>query len=396
MEQKLAAVNDLNYVEEPALSVVAQRTQLELQAQKNQYSGGETIIIQVETGSDFVDWCSSWLTLKVTTSAAATLSSGRSTILDMFREVTIRARNGTEILRSPAFNVYSRAVLDYEKDTEWLLTVGSAFGYNSAADDLSGGKEFAIPMMLFADLCRKDQRMPPQLSSGMRIELSLDSAQKSFLWGGEVGYSFTVDDPILHADASTMTDAISRSIMSDASKKGLISQFMAYGHISQDVGAATNKATVNYQKSVARASRAVLVSRLTANVALNAADSIGSEVSNKINSLRTRLGSNYWPRLPYTKKVDLYLNNLRAYKKLHEEDSARVNATFGIYQVSSVAATLLDRDDDLSNSGVSSDRSQGDVITEIQWSDSVARTVDAFLLYEKQLEIGLASVVVNE
>lgn len=391
----LLNANDVSYNEVPAVAATTRRTLGRIPALKDTYKNGDVLIINVETGSDFVDWCSSMLTFKVTTSAEAVLQSTDATILDMMREVVVYSRNGTELLRQQFFNLYSRSDLIVRHSKDWLETVGSAFGYGDNTTDHAAGVTYSVPMRVFSDLLCKNQKSPPQLVSGMRIEIVLESSQKSFFWNDESANSYTVSEIVLLADTHTLTDAISRKIMADSAQSGLVQQWTDYSHISQDVGGSTTRATVNFQKSVARACRALVLVRNAANVDLNAADSLATEAFD-VASSRFRIGSLYFPRQELDRPTTHYLNTLRAYKKLQEHDDSVTSLTLSRHQSRTIISTLLDRDDDLENSGVSTSRAQGDLLVELSFNSPVERRIDCFLLYEKQINIGLSTVQVNE
>lgn len=396
--QALLSANDVSYQEQPAVAATTRRTLARIPALKDTYKDGDVIIFNVETGADFVDTCSSWINLKVTSSELAELSSPDATILDIIREVVVYARNGTELLRQEVFNVFTREDLVARHSQEWLNTVGSAFGYgtgfgSAAAVDYAGGVTHSIPLRTLTDLFCKNQKAPPQLMSGMRIELVLDTAQRAFRWGNENAHSYTVTELVLLADTHTLTDAISRKIMSDSANDGLVQQWTDYSHISQD--SSGSKVTVNFQKSVARACKALVLVRDEADVHLNLADSIGTSLFSFTTS-RFRVGSLYFPRQELDRPTAHYLNTLRAYKKIQEHDDVVSSLTYPRYKARNMVATLLDRDDDLENSGISTSRAQGDLLAELGFASAANRRLDCYILYSKQISTGLSSVLVNE
>ena len=391
----LMSANDVSYQEQPAVAATTRRTLARIPALKDTYAGGDVMIINMETGSDFVDGCSSFLNFKVTTSAAATLSSTYSSVLDLFREVVVYARNGTELLRLPFFNVWSRTALQLQNSQEYLNTVGSAFGYGDNTTDHAAGVTWSVPMKHLSDLFCSNQKLPPQLVSGMRIEIVLESSQKAFSWADETANSYTVSEIVLLADTHTLTDAISRKIMSDSASEGLVLQFTDFSHISQDVGGSASRSTVNFQKSVARASSGTVLVRAEANIDLSVGDSLATQAFD-VKDSRYRIGSLYFPRQNLDRVTTHYLNNLRTYKQIQMHGDVHTSFKLTDHKAQSVVATLLDRDDDLENSGVSTSRSQGDLIAELSFNTAVARRLDAYVTYEKQLAIGLSSVLVNE
>jgi hypothetical protein len=391
----LMSANDVHYQEQPAVAATTRRTLARIPALKDAYTDGDVMIINMETGSDFVDGCSSFLNFKVTTSETAALSSEYSSALDLFREVVVYARNGTELLRLPFFNVWSRTALQLQNSQEYLNTVASAFGYGDTATDHATGTTWSIPLKHLSDLFCSNQKLPPQLVSGMRIEIVLESAQKAFDWDNENAHSYTVSEIVLLADTHTMTDAISRKIMSDSASEGLVLQFTDFSHISQDVGGSATRSTVNFQKSVARASSGTVLVRADAGIDLNVGDSLATEAFD-VKDSRYRIGSLYFPRQNLDRPTTHYLNNLRTYKQIQMHGDVKTALKFSDHKAQTIVATLLDRDDELENSGVSTSRAQGDLIAELSFNTPVARRLDCYVTYEKQLSIGLSSVLVNE
>jgi hypothetical protein len=397
-DMNLMKANEIVYQDPGAASLVGQRSLHRFEAHKNSYRGGQVMEITLESGSSFLDTCSSWLRFKVTTGEAATLSNAQGSALDLIESVVVLSRSGVEIMRNDRLNVYKRATLPYERDSEYLQTTASAFWYGDVATDFAPGRFVAIPLSELSDLfCKGQQQMPPPLISGARIQITLASTKDAFKWANEtVGPTryYECDNINIYGDASEFSDAASREVMVNASQQGLKLDWTDYSHVAQaSLGGAL---TVDFQKSVARAVRAVILTRDDAND-LYAADSLGGETYD-INTQRFRLGAQAFPRIPLADgdSHSAYLNNLRTFKKLQGHAVGMAAVRKADFDANSVITTLLDRSDNLQSSGISTNRSNGSLLAEITYGSVKARTLECFLIFERQVVVGLTSVLVNE
>lgn len=393
--QALLKANEVVYVEPPALSMVGARSLKLFESSKQSYNPGQILEINIESGSDFGDLCSSWIRFQLTSSAAATLSSAYSTICDLFKTVVFISRSGVEVYRNDNFNVMMRQHLRYMKDSEYLNTVATAFGYNSVADPLIGGKFYAFPLNVLSEMCNVSELIPPQLMSGARIQITMAPAFEALKYAvTSAGNTYSVDNIRMFNDSLTLSDAASRAVMKTSADKGLTLSFNDVSHVQQS--SAGTSVTVDFQRSIARATMALVIIR-SESAQVDTADALAGQIY-AISSQRFRLGAQAYPNIPIADgdAPSAYLNNLRTYKKLHNDSNGTCAVSFADFKAHAAISTLLDRSDSLESSGVSTNRSNGSLLAEIQFSSAANRILDAYLWYEKQITVGLSSIVINE
>lgn len=233
--------NNLVYKLPSASSVTIARTLKRGLFQNRTYTAGQTCTIQVNSGVDFVDTMNSALYMKVKTElpAGATgdyaVSFGNGSAMNLISRVRIYHRSGTCYTNSTLVNLY-RCVEDHGKETsEWFSTVGKAMGYN-----MTGGfftnivanqneAEFVIPLYKlhpFLESLNAGQMMPPQMMSGLRIEIDLSSANEAFTWAynGESANNpcdYSITDMYLTLMSATLTDDANSTLNIVAQKQTL-------------------------------------------------------------------------------------------------------------------------------------------------------------------------------
>ena len=186
-------INNLIYEMPKALSLATGRTHVRQYPQRYTYNldRNTTMVFDWNTGNSYIDAKNSYLTFKLraigpNTAIATMPSFGDGSALNMFREVRIRSRSGVELSRLENCNLYNKNRMDYNYTAAWHSTIGRSFFYdvNFSAFNQANTKNsvVTIPICEIDSFFRplKGQLIPAQLASGLRIELSMESIQKTF------------------------------------------------------------------------------------------------------------------------------------------------------------------------------------------------------------------------
>ena len=186
-------VNNLIYEMPKALSLATGRTHVAQFPQRSTYTvdRNSTMVFQWNTGNAYIDTSNSYLRFKMKASGTANVvpaSFNYGSALNLFHEYRIRSRSGVELDRLENCNLYNQYRLKYTKSTNWLSTVGQTFFYlsNSAIFNQANTiiTDVCIPLCELATFfcsIKKGQLLPPQIASGLQIELSLESVARAFL-----------------------------------------------------------------------------------------------------------------------------------------------------------------------------------------------------------------------
>ena len=154
--------------------------------------------------------------------------------------------------------------------------------------------QFTIPLKYLAPIFEQTKLLPPQLCEGLRIELELEKSSTVFI-GAVTNY--TITQPQILFDATTIADAFTRRIGEISATQGL--NIMYSNFYSNQVSGSAGQTSFNYdvKKAASKCMRLWVVSRDIAKINLNTADSIGS-LPFDYTSMSTHIGADYIPNVP--------------------------------------------------------------------------------------------------
>lgn len=295
MQEGLMRVNQLSYEFPSQLSVSTRRHRVTNYFQRNTYNQNETMVLDSQTGSAFVCGPDSYLTFIFTPSVAGNFGSG--SVLNVFDTVRVKTRGGQELNRIENFNVLSAKHAKWTNSSDWAASEAQAMGFvGSAIHELVAdiSYRYTIPLKYLAPIFAQSKLLPPQLCEGLRIELELSSSNTVIK--GVTG-TYTITQPQLLFDATTIADAFSRRIGELAATQGLNIMFSNF--YSNQVSGSAGQTSFNYdiKKAASKCMRLWTVSRNNANVNAPAADSMGS-LPLDYTSVSTHIGSDYIPNVP--------------------------------------------------------------------------------------------------
>ena len=225
LAQALLQVNKLLYKTPPSLSVATTRRLVSGYPQQRSYSNGETLVFSFPTGSQFVDMANSFLRIKLNTTAASKGGLGRGSIANVFSEVRVKSRSGTEISRLQGFNVFTHAKDRWTCSEDDFKSYKSAQGYGNLqlqtagtsvpAQDNAGvvlsataGVDYILPLCsipCFDPLggCL----LPPQLLDGMILEMDIEAPATAIHGTATLPASLTLSKLEFRLCAFTLGDA---------------------------------------------------------------------------------------------------------------------------------------------------------------------------------------------
>ena len=296
MQEGFLRVNSLLYEFPPQLSVSSRRHRVTNYFQRNTYNPSETMVLDSQTGSTFVYGPDSYLTFSVLT-AGANSSFGSGSCLNLINTVRVKTRGGQELNRIENFNVLASKHAKWTNEDSWLNSEASAMGFfgSTLNSHIFGVKtQYTIPLKFLAPIFAQSKLLPPQLCEGLRIEIELEKSDTALLG---VGASYTLLQPQVLFDATTIADAFTRRIAELSATQGL--NIMYSNFYSNQVSGSVGQSSFNYdvKKAASKCMRLWVVSRDNAKINAAADDSLGS-LPFDYSSMSTHIGADYVPNVP--------------------------------------------------------------------------------------------------
>jgi hypothetical protein len=183
-------VTKLGYGVPMDTSVVVNRTHKKYKFVHDTYSGGagsldgEIATCIFPTGTDYIDTRRSFLQFELTTSVIPTpggyninFFGVHGSVCNLIRQICIYARSGEELCRIEDFNLLSNMLLPLTYERDWFNRQGAGMWYGDRI--YSTQQTCAIPMYILSPLFGYGRLLPAALVSGMRVEITLESAHKA-------------------------------------------------------------------------------------------------------------------------------------------------------------------------------------------------------------------------
>jgi len=373
------AVNNLVYENPDALSLAVSRSSSRLFFQRAQYNPGETAVIDFNSGTDFIDPENSYLAFTLTpiaSAATATCSFGIGSAMNAIRQVTIRSRSGVEIDRVERANVWSLFETQYRNPNVWFTSVGAAMeGFNQAnynnlaaaggmvcstAATSSTGYRFLLPLKRLAPFfkpIKRGQKIPPQLVSGLHMEIIWENYLMALAQGSGAGTitSYQINNLSLVCDVISMTDDVQKTINQQSADAGLE---YAYPRAFTNVVVPGNTTSLSAQvrKAVSQANYAWAVCLNTDNYILIGTDSFKA-IAWDTTRYQWRLGALYFPLQPLdvnlTDGVESFKQVLEVYDK-NKLVFSPPNVSLAEFATGGkgIIAVALEKDAELDSSGL--------------------------------------------
>ena len=302
MVDALLQVSKLQYRMPPALGIVSRRNYREDYFQRSTYNAGSTMILDCQTGSDFVDSTNSYLVFKLTPLGVPTsLASGSA--FNIANRVLIKTRTGREWSRVENSNLITKYMQLYSCEEDWLRTLGESQGY---ADNPVGrivpdttGAVFVVPLWCVAPCFNRKELCPSQTMEGLRIEIYLETAANAFRDAGSGPTSgYSIDNPRIVWDCFDLGDAYKRKIAEMASRQGLNLLHKELFHTIVAAGSASQTSfNFDVKKAASKALKCHIVTRAQQQIDTETYDSLGS-LAYDYSRIQAHIGADYFPQFP--------------------------------------------------------------------------------------------------
>jgi hypothetical protein len=318
---RILPVNALLYDKTAASSPVVERTQKKSFAEgggSTVFSAGDRMIINMQTGTEFVDPLQSFLVFDINADAGIGYIIG--SILNFIAEAQISSRSGKELDRCEHLNLlnYHRlkaAEPDFQSHGLQAMVMfndsPTKANIDARAQLTATAKRVMIPLKYISGLFDSEKLMPPHLARGLRIDCLLEQLNTAIVeFGLNTVTSYEIRKPYILHDSYRMADSVLEYLNAEfASKKtGLVYEFNSF----HTTNAVTSTASLNVEvrRSVSMAIDAFAVTRPDANKANKAADSFASAVAEEGDRSQWRIGSHYLPNQDIVGVIEHYTQML--------------------------------------------------------------------------------------
>lgn len=330
LAESLLQVNQLSYRLPPQISIASKCTHVINYPQQSSYNQGQTMIFDCQTGSQFVDPAASYLRFVVKPSDSLH-GFGSGSSANIFSRIVVRTASGKELSRVEDARLIIKMLEVYNYSNDWKNTVGVAQGYSKVTGDAttycdavpSTGKVFVLPIQCLMPCMNPHgaKLVPPNIMSGLRIEMALASPNNAFCSVSQSApltlASYTVEQSEMHLKVHELADAFQRKIQ-EMSQNGLNYLYKEHFHNIVSPGANSN---INFD--VKKACSKALTARILVRPSVIAPgrDTLASAVYN-FTKIQTHIGSDYFPNQPLQVDGTPSLDNINEsyYYSLYAQD----------------------------------------------------------------------------
>ena len=371
-DSKDLLVNNLIYRQPKELSLAKSRTNVKQFFQRSDYiaAQGKTAICEWNTGSSYIDTFNSHLVfnLSVTVDSSGvsdTVTFGRGSAMNLINNITIRTKSGSEVERLEDANLWSYTDVQYVMPRNYKRTVGSLFGMDQQYIGLSSEQpkfvfKLAIPLTRLCPFFRplKGQLMPPQLASGLHIQVVFENQFKPFVLGSGLNpvISYDVTDIHFLLDSVELSDEAQKAINLQSADNGLEWVTPRIYRSPQQIKAGVTQVTTQIRKAVTQATQAyAVIQPLT--ITDSKVDKFASIPTSNRVKFQFNIGSIYFPSQRAEDRyasypIASYIEAMKSYDK-SKHPYAGCDVTLADFRTTSgIYAMTASRDDSLLLSGL--------------------------------------------
>lgn len=395
-------INNLVYRQPVDLSLAKSRSHVKQFFQRSDYTlaAGKTAIADLNTGSSYINCSNSFLvfemSVKSTSASPANYTFGRGSAMNIINRLNIRTKSGSEIDRVDYVPLWSRIDVQYNCDKDYKESVMSMAGFDSTYSTGSSTTtnifKFAIPLERVAPCFRplKGQLMPPQLASGLHIELVFEELANAISTTPGVvlnGYDITNIHFLL--DQVDLSDEAQKAISVESAESGLEWVTPRVYGLQTSLAANVTNASVQIRKAVSQATKAYTVVQSVSQYSNQQLDSTASLTFPASVKFQYNLGSLYFPNQEVldndvSTPVSSYIEALYAFDKTRDGLKSSDVSISRFNTDSSILAMTSSRDDQLYLSGLNVNNSRAlQFKGEFVWSsgDLSSHILTSFLEY---------------
>ena len=333
-------VNNLIYRQPQALSLAKSRTQVKQFFQRSDYPSaqGKTAIIDWNTGSSYIDVGNSYLSFKViakSTGGNTGFSYGSGSSMNVINRITIRSRSGAELERLEGANLWSKINSDFSLPKNFKETMGSAMGMDGTVDTppdrityltspSNGSNEYAIraviPLRLLCPFFQplKGQLLPPQLASGLHIEIVFENSSTVFLQATtdtDLITTYDVEDVHFLLDSVDLSDETQKTINMESADNGLEWVTPRIYTATTSLPSGQSQVSVQVRKSCSQATMAYSTIQLTSKLNDVQQDAMGTMSMTQLGQPKWqyRIGSLHFPQQPIVEDDGILVTGTKSY-----------------------------------------------------------------------------------
>jgi len=345
-------LNQLEYTLPSNLSCIENRENLIMYADVNTYTsqGGNEIVIRLNSSVNYIYGKNCYLVFRVVANGNASgnpLSFARHTALSLFSRGVLETKDGQQIERNDALDLYSAGVVPYYYDDQACKSLVANAGQYEQIDttyDANGeplpifkknglvnqydldpttnanGVLCVIPLRWVFGAFNCEKLIPSYMTSGAIVRLQLNSAARAFMSldvispADATGYS--INNPRIVVDSMTLSPVIQKNLQERSQNGGL--DFVYNTVYYQSASTTTQDFNLQVNKAVSRCNKLCWFSQyniadslgLSAGVAV---DNLGATSIN-IRQLDYRIGSDYMPARPLQVVGDTTVNSGELYE----------------------------------------------------------------------------------
>jgi hypothetical protein len=397
-------VNNLVYRQPVDLSLAKSRSHTKQFFQRSDYlnAGGKTAICDWNTGSSYINLGNSFLVFDVrvnaTNGTAPTYTFGtHGSAMNCVNRLNIRTKSGSEIDRVDYVPLWSRVDNQYNNSSDYKLSVMGLAGYGqthpvSVPTAISAPYKFAIPLERLAPIfCPlKSQLMPPQLASGLHIELVFEDVL-NVVRASAALTGATIDILNIHflLDQVDLSDEAQKAISVESAETGLEWVTPRVYSVQTSLGSGVATANVQIRKAVSQATRAYGVLQTGDQYGDSTKDTTASMIFPPSSKFQYNLGSLYFPNQECvdTNKetpISTFIEAQYAFDKTKDFKPSNDVSVTQFRSDSSIFAMTSSRDDSLYLSGLNINNSRAlQFKVDVTWEvgDTGSHILTSFLEY---------------
>ena len=366
--------NKLSYVIPSNVNVATSATNKKQFFQRRDYGPGDTAVCILNTGSSYINCKNSYLVYTIEVpdvGGAFSFDWGVGSGVNVFREIKVQSRSGTELYRGERLNKYMAQYIRYQHSKDWIQTIGkmAGIGVVYSATDVAIVARITIPICMLGGFFEplNDLLLPPQIASGLRLELNIENLNTAIRQiTGTAITSFSVNDIFFNLETVSLMDQQQLLLNKASASDGLEYTFKRYFLSTNTYPSETSQKNLEVRKAVSQATFAFCTYNDLTSENVITDDSMASGPYN-VKAFRYRIGSQYYPldfvadstRSAGLTKSESYFFALQSFAKTHNRDDvtsveitntdANVN-TFS--NTMSVLAQSFERNQMLNLSGV--------------------------------------------
>lgn len=377
VNESIMAVNGLRYKMQKPLSTTLVNTHKKQYSQSNSYKPGQTIVFDINsTGA--VDPQVSYLKFTLSGHDQA-FNFGFGTCLNLFSDVRLQSKNGTELDRIQKLNQWAYFYLRNIESKEKLEHQQTSLGYN---ENFVTGVTYTFMVPLEYISCffkphQDGQKIPPQLMSGCRLEIQLENAARATVAGAGLAVTdYTISQCQLILKEHVLNDNTLKMLNSEA-QNGL--EYVYSRVFTASESSANTSFTTQIKKAVSQATHIITQITDPTNENKADADSFRSVVPGfNFSKFQYRLGSNYFPHSVVDNIAEssiLSMSSLNQWRKDSQSVANTVSYLVNDFHVSQ----QLKSDHNISSSGLAVNNSS--VIALEYEGTNNNKTYHSFLIY---------------